>query len=277
MSYRDILVQLDGSSASEARARVAASIAQRWGCTLTGVFLKSDFVENYFVGEGLAYLPKREIEAMIGEHASSLADHAERAFGHLRSAAGACCVTAEFEILDGDRDEALVALTRRTDLTVFPTWARACLGRHEISAADLSMASGAPVLVLPQKGYSTQIGRRVLVAWNGSREAARALRDAWPFLEDAETVRVVVASGAGDGPDSGLEHHLSRHGVGAEIVQERAEDHGVSRILHRHAADMGADLVVMGIYGHARLQEMVLGGVSQDMLHDPPAPLLISH
>ena len=126
------------------------------------------------------------------------------------------------------------------------------------------LGSGRPALVVPFIGAES-VGQRVLVAWNATREAARALNDAMPLLAQAEKVTVLSVNpergigGEGDLPAADIALHLARHGVKAEAAHTTAEDVSVGDILLSRAADLGADLIVMGGYGHSRAREFVLG------------------
>ena len=129
----------------------------------------------------------------------------------------------------------------------------------------LLLGVGRPILVVPYAGAFTTVGERVLVAWNASREATRAVNDALPILQQASRVTVLAVSprggvsGDGDVPGADLALHLSRHGVKAEASWVRAHDIEVGAMLLSWACDCQADLFVMGGYGHSRFREIVLG------------------
>ncbi len=133
------------------------------------------------------------------------------------------------------------------------------------------------MLIAPEHA-AAKPGRHVLVAWNGSREAARALRSSWPFLTAAEQVHVLVVSRGGlGGPDGFLQRHFEHHGINPNLIVDDRHDASAGEIIREQAVALGADLVVMGVYGHSRLREFVLGGVSRDMLRHSTTPLLVSH
>ncbi|HET6467833.1 MAG TPA: universal stress protein [Geminicoccaceae bacterium] len=146
------------------------------------------------------------------------------------------------------------------------------------------MASGRPALVVPYIGAPPMPPRRVLAAWDGSREAARALHDALPFLTRATGGVSVVTVGpedlaerVGEQPARDLGAHLARHDVRAELASLPGAGLAVADVLLNRAADAGAELIVMGGYGHARLREVVLGGVTRQMLRQMTVPVLFSH
>jgi nucleotide-binding universal stress UspA family protein len=278
MSYRDILVQIDASPASRARAKAAAALAGRAQAQLTGVFLRSEFLRNYMAGEALIYTPTDTLDLLIKDHAAGVARAREEARELFESAAGEAGVASEWRTVDGDDAEALSAAARRFDLAVFPPAMTASLGWRRILAADVGLSSGGPILVLPEQDVASTVGERVLVAWKGTRESARALHDAWPLIAAAQEVHVLVVAPEGEGgPEGMLQRHLERHGCKPNLIIDRSHDASAGDILRRQVAALGADLVVMGLYGRPRLQELVLGGVSRDMLGAPPAPLFLSH
>jgi len=146
------------------------------------------------------------------------------------------------------------------------------------------MESGRPVLVLPYAGQFKSIGTSILVGWNATREAARATFDSLPLLKKAKTVKLLWVNpdaangGSGTGmPGSELAATLSRHGVNVEAGHSVAKDVGVGDELLSRAADQGADLIVMGAYGHSRVREYVFGGATRHILRHMTVPILLSH
>jgi nucleotide-binding universal stress UspA family protein len=136
------------------------------------------------------------------------------------------------------------------------------------------------VLAVPYAYERKPVGRRILVAWNGSREAARAVGDAMPLLERAEHVQVAVFrpdAGPGELPGADLAAHLARHGARANVTRHEASDIDVGNLLLSTAFDAQADLIVMGAWGHSRLAELVLGGVTRTILESMTVPVLMSH
>jgi len=173
------------------------------------------------------------------------------------------------------------AVARAADIILAPQLAEeASIGRHQLE--EVVFASGRPVIGLPAGWTIKTVGKRVLVAWNGGREAARAVFDAMPILTRAEAVRIVSVQGFLDEPSrqftpgDDIAATLARHGVAVETKSYRATLASVREELKVQALDMGADLCVMGCYGHSRFRESILGGVSHSMLRDLPFPLLLS-
>ena len=141
--------------------------------------------------------------------------------------------------------------------------------------------SGRPVLVVPYIQRQPLNLDRILVGWDGSRNAARAVADALPFLSRAKAVDVVVVEGEPGKPDklagADIARHLARHDIKVEIKRLVASDLSVANTILSHAADAGADMIVMGGYGHSRLREFLLGGATRDILSTMTVPTLMSH
>jgi nucleotide-binding universal stress UspA family protein len=152
-----------------------------------------------------------------------------------------------------------------------------------LDVADLvTVGSGRPVLLIPNASQQTHVGTRVLVAWNGSREAARAVFDALPILKHAEAAQVVWIDPQIDGePERTLGQDicqaLLRHGVRCDKTTRAPPQDGLGPTLMAQAETFGADLLVMGCYGHSRLREFVFGGATRYLLKNMSVPVLMSH
>ena len=180
--------------------------------------------------------------------------------------------------------DCVLPYARGADLVVAaqtdPEWP----GSDRLDIADrLAMESGRPVLIVPNAGVHQGVGERVLVAWNGRREAARAVFDGLPILCGANSVKVVWVNPqsqrerAQDTPAVDICTALARHGVKCEATEQVAPRGGVGETLLACAREMRADLLVMGCYGHARLRELVFGGASRHVLSHMTIPVLMSH
>ncbi len=277
MGYRNILVLADETAASHTRAAAAAHVASRFGATLTGMFLRTDHVPGFIVGD--AFTAVTTVEAYVEERDHNLAIASAEARTVFETAAARANIEPHWIEINGDDDLAVLAAVRRYDLTIFPHVATSSFGTHAISASHIGMGSGGPVLVLPERGFPIPFGKRVMVAWKESREAARALRDAWPFLSAAEEVHFLAVSR--DAPsdfDELMKRNLEAHGCHVTRMNvDRHDDMDVGNVIQRHAGMVGAEMIVLGLYGHSRMRELLLGGVSRDLLGSLPLPLLISH
>ena len=145
---------------------------------------------------------------------------------------------------------------------------------------SLALATGRPVLLVPYAGRFAEVGRNILIAWNASRESARAVADGLPLLRKAESVRVVVFNPGpehGEEPGADIALHLARHGVKVSVDTRINKDVGIGELILSYAADTGADLIVMGAYGHSRIRELVFGGATRTLLESMTVPVLMSH
>jgi nucleotide-binding universal stress UspA family protein len=156
-------------------------------------------------------------------------------------------------------------------------------GTNGLRPGEVVLAAGTPALLVPYAGEFAELGRRVLIAWNGTREAARALHDAMLLIEGAEAVTVLEIDPPDDDegdPDLRASHviaALKRRGVAAKAETTVSDGTPVADIILSLAADLTADLVVMGAWGHSRLREFVLGGASRGILKEMTVPVLMSH
>ena len=143
------------------------------------------------------------------------------------------------------------------------------------------MSSGRPIIVFPQHGTTSRV-RRILAAWNATRESIRAVADALPLLVKAEAVEVLVvedkrhAAGHGQEPGADIARHLARHGAQVEVRRMPSGANDVGRLLLSQAAAFNADLLVMGAYGHSHLREWMFGGVTRTVLYEAGLPVLMS-
>jgi len=277
MSYRNILVLADETAASKTRLSAAAHVADRFGATLTGLFLRSDSVPGFVAGD--AFTAVTTVEAYVEERDHNIAAASAEARTVFETIAARHNLAPHWIEINGDDDLAVLAAVRRYDLTVFPHVATSTFGTHAISASHIGMGAGGPVLVLPESGFPIPFGKRVMVAWKESREAARALRDAWPFLAAADEVHFLSVSP--DAPadfDELMKHNLEAHGCRVTRMHvDRNDDVETANIIQRHSGMVGAELIVMGLYGHSRMRQLLLGGVSRDIMGALPLPLLVSH
>ena len=281
MSYKDLLVVLDSEAVARGRLELAAALAERFAAHLVGLYpVPIPEASPHFGYYDPALLAPffEELRARARE----AADVTKEVFEHLTGLRG---LSAEWrEIPEGpEGDPALHA--RCADLTI--------LGQLDPDRGEAEMiqprpehvtlASGRPTLVVPYAGNFDNLGRRVLVGWNATREAARAVNDAVPLLAGAEIVTVLTIDpregphGHGELPGADISLHLARHGVKVEIERTVSADLPVGEVLLSRAADLGADLLVMGAYGHSRARELLLGGATRSLLRSMTLPVLMSH
>ena len=280
MSYKDFLVVLGSDAASRGRMALAAALAESFAAHLVGLYP----LPIPDVPRTLGYYNPSLFDPIfrdLREKAQEVCDKERQAFEHAASLRG---LSAEWRVTEGlEADPAVHA--RYVDLTI--------LGQVDPDGGDtelirprpelLALASGRPILAVPYAGQFETVGRRVLIGWNATREATRAVNDAMPLLAGADVVTVLTID-AREGPDAhgelpgaDISLHLARHGVKATI--ERTVSAGVpaGEVLLSRAADLGADLLVIGAYGHSRMRELLLGGATRSILQSMTVPVLMSH
>jgi nucleotide-binding universal stress UspA family protein len=271
MELTDLLVHLDSGARAAERLAVAVSLARRHGARLTGLFAESLTLGSSLVG-------RRDPKAV--------AQVADAARARLEASCAGAGVTSRFWALRGDEDAdvvgAAVICCRRVDLAVFGQQQGDPAPVPEGLVERVLAGAGRPAIVVPSAGGYTDAGKRALVAWTGSREAARALHDALPILERAESVLVLALQEPREGADAGglppldLVDHLRTHGVRASydrwLVGELS---AVDAVLNR-ASDEGADLIVAGAYGLSAAPFDPRHGTTRQILETMTAPVLLS-
>jgi nucleotide-binding universal stress UspA family protein len=282
MSYKDLLVVLDSDAASRRRIDLAAGLAERFAAHLVGLYpLPVPEVPHHLSYYDPAVLNPFFLD--LRQQAQEASDAEREAFEHAASLRG---LSAEWRVVAEGGAQADAALhARYVDLTI--------LGQLDPDRGDVelirprpeqvTLASGRPILVVPYAGQFATVGRRVLIGWNASREATRAVNDAMPLLMGADIVTVLTID-AREGPDAhgelpgaDISLHLARHGVKAEIERTVSAGIGPGEVLLSRAADLGADLLVIGAYGHSRVRELLLGGATRSILQSMTLPVLMSH
>ena len=183
----------------------------------------------------------------------------------------------------GALTELVAQRARFADLVVLARPYGKAQGTEAEAVVEAAMFEGnAPVLVLPETGLQSAQPKRIVVAWNQSREAMSAVRAALPLLKQADQVTITVIDPPVHGPERSdpggmLCQMLVRHGVRAEVSVLARTLPRVSDVLLRHVRDMDADLLVMGAYGHSRFREAILGGATRNMLEQATVPVLMAH
>jgi nucleotide-binding universal stress UspA family protein len=278
METCDILVVIENAAAVPQRLAPAAAIATRFGARLTGFFASGyPIMASYGDVSGWSQLVDAYMEAQRHEAAAAGA-----AF---RETLNRDKLQGEWIFREADETGSAIAEAALHDLVVVgqPSPDAGLTGGIGLRSEEIVLSCGRPVLVVPYVGEFADVGRRVLVAWNGSREAARALHDAMFLLAGAEAVTVIeidppapgVAAPAATAAQ--VAAALARRGIAAKPESEATGDIGIEDLLLSRAADLGADLLVMGAYGHSRMREMVLGGVSRAIFRHMTLPVLMAH
>ena len=277
MQYQDILVHIDDGEVMPGRLAVALELAERFGAHLTGVY----------VDPGIALPALIDVPVspnLIAELEDEHREQCNRAEQQFKNTVDRSEVSSEWRLARGELAGTLSRHARYADLVV--------LGQEGAENQKMVIGGlpdsviltcGRPALVVPYIGARRTPSKHAIVAWNGSREAARAVNDALPLLTGADRVDVMCVNPGrseeddADLPGADLCLHLARHGVKAEAQALVADDLEVGDLLLSRAADHGADLIVMGAYGHSRWREVVLGGVTRQLLNQMTVPVFMSH
>jgi nucleotide-binding universal stress UspA family protein len=283
MPLKDLLVCIDPTPAGEGRVKLAFNLAATNRAHLAGAYA---LPEAHMAPAAMArpadagLNPGGAVSEVFRE--AEVAETVEHRFKRELQQHG---LDGEWHLLTDGDSAALTELAKSVDLTItgqLPPSSHAN-GAARFRPEDILVAAGRPVLIVPYAGTFATVGKRILVAWDGTREANRALNDALPLLANAE-VAVVVFVGSRqkelDQHQPALERivgHLHRHGIAATTEETLRGDLAVSDILLSRAADLAADLIVSGGYHHSQLREALLGGVSRELLAHMTVPVLMSH
>ena len=279
MSYKTILVHCNDKRRVARIAAVAVELADRFDAHLIGLSVSPPV---HLIPAGMPGTPDVIVDDARCQAYRKDNPQLRQAF---QEAAGrGKKVVPEWREHDADGSSvSAVALTaaRTTDLVVVAqkdtTWP---LTSHLDIDDALILGSGRPVFLVPNDGLASAAARRVLVAWSGTREAARAVFDALPILQQAEEVRVIAITGsdsAAQEADGDICTALRRHKVNCRDIEHIATHVDVGRSLTQQTIAHNADLLVMGCYGHSRLREFVLGGATRHQLRHMMIPVLMSH
>jgi nucleotide-binding universal stress UspA family protein len=274
MPYKTILVHAEADLAAVPRLDAAVAVARRFDATLIG--LGAETLDWVGVSDPYGVMAADWITVMQEQMEFDL----EAAEAQFESRAGA--VSHQWLRTMGPPARTMAGIARSADLIVAggaPLTDRNA--RCTAAPADLALLSGRPVLVAPPSGGELR-AKQIVVAWKDSREARRAVADALPFLKRAEEVVVMEVCDADQKGDAeyrtfDVSEHLKRHGVTSRPMVKVAAPDRVSIELNIEAEAIDADLIVSGAYGHNRLQEWILGGVTYDFLHGPERFVLLSH
>lgn len=273
--YKDILVQVDSAKSCESRKQAAAMVAEKFNAHVTGLYciepVQLPAYAEVAIGADLLEQSHREYERQAKDAGDSFRKAMDRAG-----------VANEWRMVEGLTSAKTIEHGHYSDLVVLSQANDD--DPNDISAGlvdEVVMGVGRPVLVVPYVGLHEQIGKKILLAWNGTRESVRALHDAMPLLQRADKVVVMTVNPKESqeqhiaGADISL--HLARHDVNTVVNSTVSREIEIGDTLLSRASDEGVDLVVMGAYGHSRFRELVLGGATRHMLNHMTVPVLMSH
>ncbi len=298
IALRDIVVVLDGSAPSEIRLDIAVALAQQHDAHLTGLSALTLLMPPR------AVVPPHSNPEMATQPASQLltwgavlhplhspeaerqaAEKAERIEAAFRERLRLSGLQGDWRVASGKVSETVVCYARHADLIILgqvdPDHPPPPGGRQLVE--DVLMTSGRPILLIPYVGRFETLGTKVLVGWNNSREATRAVNDAIPLLAKAVSVTILEADPIGGKPGTDeassacITRHLARHGISVKTARTVTAGTSAPDVLLSYASDVSADLLVVGNYGHSRLRELILGGVTRELLRHMTLPVLMSH
>jgi nucleotide-binding universal stress UspA family protein len=274
---KDIVVNLALARANDPASDYAMSVAQTFNAHITGVVFLYDPVIAPSVMDGVS---AEWIEAQRSEGQAI----AQAAIDRFEQAAARNRMSFRHRIIEatlGGSTDLFGRMGRRFDLVVVGQREPDHMAPSDMFVEAALFETGRPTLIVPYIQKDGLKLDRVLVCWDGSRTAARAMGDAMPFLTRAKAVDVViVATGRAKSdeiPGADVGHHLARHSVNVDVKRIVAEDVDVPNTILSYAADVSAEMIVMGGYGHSRLREFVLGGATRDILGSMTVPILMSH
>jgi nucleotide-binding universal stress UspA family protein len=285
MKLRDLVVLLDGSARDEAKLAVASGLARRHDAHLTGLCPMELLVPadmSFALGgyPDLWALP--QFARQIEDQARTKAALIEARFREMLRREG---LKGDWLLEPGSLIPTVIRRAQTADLVVvgqadpdnpLPPVARTLV-------QDLLMTAGRPLLFVPYAGQFGSVGTHVLIGWTPTRECARAVHDALPLVVPSAkvTVLTVVTPGSATDeavPTADIAEHLARHGLDVTAAQTVVTDGlPAADVLLDYASDIGADLLVVGGYGHSRTREMIMGGVTRDLLRHMTLPVLMSH
>jgi len=285
MALKDLTVLLDPSEQSKSRLTLAAMLAGRHGAHLTGLCLAESVRPNPILLTGDAFAYGGALESFyeqVAAERAALISPVEAGFMDRLARDG---ISGEWVADDGPPTIASLARARLADLVIAgqDPPAEAEQPSYAAPIEELLLDSGRPLLLIPYYGSFPTCGDTILVGWTDTREAVRALHDAMPLLAAARSVTVLAVDpehdepGTRDIPTADVARHLARHGAKAIAAETVTGTISTADALLDYASDIGADLIVVGGYGHARVRELVIGGVTRSLLRHMTVPILFSH
>ena len=287
MALRDLLVYVDQTDGAFVRLRLAADLATRHASRLTALYVREWSIaqlEQRSTAE-LGLASAKDLDRMDRAVEGSIGVKANRLRSALEALGRSHGLQTEWRCVDGSASAVVPQHARCADLCISGGEAVPFGGYVEYTLSlHLLFAAGRPVLFIPGSESSRTLGRHIVVAWNSSRPGARAVSDALPLIERAERTTLLTVNPAdfidrhGALPAEWMLEHLRRHSNSVDMIQlEDVPTASISEALQAQVRSLGADLLVAGAFGHARLRETLLGGVTRDLLAAMRCPILMSH
>ncbi len=274
---KDIVVNLTMGSPRDVAADYAVSVASAFGAHLTGIAFAYEPVLPPTLMGGV---PAEVITAQRAESEKT----AQIAIEHFQDSARRAGIASDSRALAASlagASDLFGRIARRFDISVVGQAEPDKVAPEELIIEAALFESGRPVIVVPYIQRDELKLNRVIVCWDAGRTAARALGDALPFLSRAKSVDIVMVASerakSDEIPGADIAHHLARHGLNVEVKRIVTGGTDVPSTILSYAADVSADFIVMGGYGHSRLREFILGGATRGILSSMTVPTLMSH
>ena len=279
MGLKDILAVIDATSGGDHVLRFAEQLTEQRSGQLSGLVVgwqpSVPAISESWAAAGQIEKLAKEMQAVLDADIKTAKMRLERELGTSR---------VEGLLMEVEDARKVVGIrARHADVTIVSRLRPAAADTVNVVLEACLFDSGRPVIVVPPAWKTKKVGRNVLAVWKPTREAARAFADAGPILETAD--RVVVATvdavpsdfGYGGSPGTDICAHLARTGAKVDLVNLASGGRSVTETMLDQALAIDADLLVMGGYGRPRISELILGGVTREMLHTSPLPILMSH
>ena len=274
---KDLVVSLSVGASRDAAGPYAISVAEAFGAHVAGIaFSYEPVIPPTIMGT----IPASFVESQRDEN-DRAANDARAKFDEAARRAGVSSESRTLSASLAGSADRFATIARRFDLAVVGQAEPERAAPEELIVENALFSSGRPVLVVPYIQKAGLTLDRVMVCWDASRNAARAIADAMPFLKRAKTVDVVIVASeritSDEIPGADIGQHLARHDLKVEVRRIVSPDTDVASTILSHAADTSADFIVMGGYGHSRLREFILGGATRGILTSMTLPTLMSH
>jgi len=282
MNPKTITVFLDSSSSGQRRAARAAELARQWDAHLVGVYIVFNGATSH---PSLAYARSEKAIAGVIAHERRVEDACSKTTCEVGDRFKALCadagVHAEFRPIDRDNTtETAIINSLHSDLLVIGHGSPSGLPDN-MAAEKILLACGVPLLIVPNDWRGETIGEKILIGWNASPEARRAVSDAMCLLVTAASVTALVVDPAGCkflGQQVGLDicDHLGRHGAKVDVQEVQSRGHPIAKVILDHATQNGFDLIVVGARNPVHLREILFGNATRTLLTKMPVPVLVS-
>lgn len=274
---KDLVVSLSVGASRDAAGPYAISVAEAFGAHVAGVaFSYEPVIPPTIMGT----IPASFVESQRDEN-DRAANDARAKFDEAARRAGVSSESRTLSASLAGSADRFATIARRFDLAVVGQAEPDRAAPEELIVENALFSSGRPVLIVPYIQKAELTLDRVMVCWDASRNAARAIADAMPFLKRARVIDVVIVASerikSDEIPGADIGQHLARHDLKVEVRRIVSPDTDVASTILSHAADTAADFIVMGGYGHSRLREFILGGATRGMLQAMTLPTLMSH